>query len=179
VTSHEICVEGSDTGAAPSFFSFPLLIIIPPLLYTHLLLLLNMCDGPDQAAHYHILSLEVGDFISGPPLAWLQSEGGSLISTLQVGFVVDKVALGQVFSECFGFPCQSSFHQLLHNHHRSSGAGTIGQQWPTYQADSVSPHPEKLVLCRTINLLHDFQNFKGQATKHCLLSLICLSVCTN
>jgi hypothetical protein len=33
----------------------------------------------------------------------------------QVGFVVDKVALGQVFSEYFGFPCQSSFHQLLHN----------------------------------------------------------------
>jgi hypothetical protein len=28
----------------------------------------------------------------------------------QVGFVVDKVALGQVFSEYFGFPCQSSFH---------------------------------------------------------------------
>jgi hypothetical protein len=32
-----------------------------------------------------------------------------------VGFVVDKVALGQVFSEYFGFPCQSSFHQLLYN----------------------------------------------------------------
>jgi hypothetical protein len=45
-----------------------------------------------------------------------------------VGFVVDKVALGQVSSEYFGFPCQSSFHQLLHNHpHLSSGAGTIGQ----------------------------------------------------
>jgi hypothetical protein len=28
-------------------------------------------------------------------------------------FVVDKVALGQVSSEYFGFPCQSSFHQLL------------------------------------------------------------------
>jgi hypothetical protein len=28
-----------------------------------------------------------------------------------VGFVVDKVALGQVFSEYFGFPCHSSFHQ--------------------------------------------------------------------
>jgi hypothetical protein len=28
-------------------------------------------------------------------------------------FVVDKVALGQVFSKYFGFPCQSSFHQLL------------------------------------------------------------------
>jgi hypothetical protein len=34
----------------------------------------------------------------------------------QVGFVVDKVALGQVFSEYFGFPCQSSFHQIFHHH---------------------------------------------------------------
>jgi hypothetical protein len=31
-----------------------------------------------------------------------------------VGFVVDKVV--QVFFGYFGFPCQSSFHQLLHNH---------------------------------------------------------------
>jgi hypothetical protein len=45
-----------------------------------------------------------------------------------VGFVVDKVALGQVFSEYFGFPCQSLFHQFVHNHHHlSPGAGTIGQ----------------------------------------------------
>jgi hypothetical protein len=29
-----------------------------------------------------------------------------------MGFVADKVALGQVFSEYFGFPCQSSFHHL-------------------------------------------------------------------
>jgi hypothetical protein len=34
-----------------------------------------------------------------------------------VGFVVDKVASGQVFSEYFGFPWQNhSFHQLLHPH---------------------------------------------------------------
>jgi hypothetical protein len=32
-----------------------------------------------------------------------------------VGFVVDKTALGQVFSEYFGFPCQS-FHRFLHHH---------------------------------------------------------------
>jgi hypothetical protein len=45
-----------------------------------------------------------------------------------VGFVVDKVALAQIFSEYFRFPCQSSFHQTIHNHsHLSSGAGTIGQ----------------------------------------------------
>jgi hypothetical protein len=44
-----------------------------------------------------------------------------------VGFVVDKVALGQVSSEYFGFPCQFSLHRLLHSHHLSSEAGTIGQ----------------------------------------------------
>jgi hypothetical protein len=57
------------------------------------------------------------------------------------GIVVDKVALGQVFSEYFGFPCQSSFHQLLHNHpHISSGACTIGQKWPQYLVDIVPLH---------------------------------------
>jgi hypothetical protein len=35
----------------------------------------------------------------------------------QVGFVVDKVASGHIFSEYFGFPCQNLlFHQLLHPH---------------------------------------------------------------
>jgi hypothetical protein len=32
-----------------------------------------------------------------------------------VWFVVDKVVLGQVFSEYFDFPCQSSSHQFLHH----------------------------------------------------------------
>jgi hypothetical protein len=45
-----------------------------------------------------------------------------------VGFVVDKVALGQIISEYFDFPCQFLFHRLLHIlHHLSSGAGTVGQ----------------------------------------------------
>jgi hypothetical protein len=39
---------------------------------------------------------------------WLPGSG-------EVGFVVDKVALGQVSSEYFGFPCHS-FHQILHPH---------------------------------------------------------------
>jgi hypothetical protein len=43
-----------------------------------------------------------------------------------MGFVVDKVALGQVFFEYFGFVCELSFRQMLHTH-LSSGAGTIGQ----------------------------------------------------
>jgi hypothetical protein len=48
----------------------------------------------------------------------------------QAGFVVDKVALGHVFSEYFGFPCQSSFHQILH-HHNHPGQTTIGQSVAT------------------------------------------------
>jgi hypothetical protein len=43
-----------------------------------------------------------------------------------VGFVMDKVALGQVSSEYFGFPCQLSFHQMLHTD-LSSRAGMAGQ----------------------------------------------------
>jgi hypothetical protein len=32
-----------------------------------------------------------------------------------MGFVVEKAALGQIFSEYFGFPCQS-LHRFLHHH---------------------------------------------------------------
>jgi hypothetical protein len=42
-------------------------------------------------------------------------------------FVVDKVAMGHVFSEYFGFPCQLSFHRLLHIHHLLLVVGKIGQ----------------------------------------------------
>jgi hypothetical protein len=34
-----------------------------------------------------------------------------------VGFLVDKAALGQVFSEYFGFSCQS-FPQIVHHHNQ-------------------------------------------------------------
>jgi hypothetical protein len=48
-------------------------------------------------------------------------------SSGHAGFVVDKVTLWQVFSEYFVFPWQFLFHQLLHTHHLSSRAGTVGQ----------------------------------------------------
>jgi hypothetical protein len=48
-------------------------------------------------------------------------------STGHVGFVAHKVVPGQAFSEFVGFPCQFSFHRLLHMYHLSSEAGTIGQ----------------------------------------------------
>jgi hypothetical protein len=72
-----------------------------------------------------------------------------------VGFVVDKVALGQVFSEYFGFPCQSSFHQFLHNHHHlSAGAGTIGQKWPQYPKShrTITKKQKKTDLFPSFNL---------------------------
>jgi hypothetical protein len=49
----------------------------------------------------------------------------------QVGFVVDKVALGQFFSEYFGFPCQFSFHRPHHTHQLLSGAGTLVADVPS------------------------------------------------
>jgi hypothetical protein len=39
-----------------------------------------------------------------------------LVRAEHVGFVVDKAAQVQVFSEYFGFPCQSSFHQFIHHY---------------------------------------------------------------
>jgi hypothetical protein len=68
-----------------------------------------------------------------------------------VGFVVDKVALGQVFSEYFGFPCQFSFHRLLHTHHLSSGAGTIGQVVADVPSGlSLTPPQETKILTTSI-----------------------------
>jgi hypothetical protein len=36
--------------------------------------------------------------------------------------LVTVMVLEELFSEYFGFPCQFSFHRLLHTHHLSSGA---------------------------------------------------------
>jgi hypothetical protein len=40
---------------------------------------------------------------------------------MMVRFVVNKAALGLVFSEYFGFPCQS-YHQLFHHHNHPEPA---------------------------------------------------------
>jgi hypothetical protein len=94
-----------------------------------------------------------------------------------VGFVVDKVALGQVSCKYFSFPCQFSFYQnasylsiiwqvsckyfsfpcqfsfYQNASYLSSGAGTI-DQLVTYIASGLSltpPHKtEKLKYCRII-----------------------------
>jgi hypothetical protein len=40
--------------------------------------------------------------------------------------MVDKVALGQVLSENFGFPCQSLFQQIPHHNHPGKVADVPG-----------------------------------------------------
>jgi hypothetical protein len=71
-----------------------------------------------------------------------------------VGFLVDKVELGQVFSEYFGFHCQFSFHQMLHTH-LSSGAGAIGQLVPDVPSGlivSLTPLHERKKAYRILEL---------------------------
>jgi hypothetical protein len=55
----------------------------------------------------------------------------------QVGFVADKMAPGQVFSEYFGFPCQPHFIPPTSPSSQSPGTGTIGQ----YMAAVPCGHP--------------------------------------
>jgi hypothetical protein len=60
---------------------------------------------------------------------WLPTAAARVRAHAQhVGFVVDKVALTQIFSEYFGFACQSSFHDILH-HHNHPGLAKYAYWW--------------------------------------------------
>jgi hypothetical protein len=56
------------------------------------------------------------------------------------GFVVDKTALGQVFSDYFGFPCQS-FDQFVHHHNHPGLAqyDDIGGRSPEWTPNWTPP----------------------------------------
>jgi hypothetical protein len=78
--------------------------------------------------------------------------------------MVDKVALEQIFSEYFGFPCQFSIHRLIHAHHLSSVAGTIGQRVADVPSEhSLTPPHETIKKFQTI-----FQMYASSVPKHCL-----------
>jgi hypothetical protein len=72
--------------------------------------------------------------------AWFDPKSGHVAS------VVDKVALGQVFSEYFSFPYQFSFHQMphSHHHHQSSEAGITGQIVANVPSGLSLTNPKKL-----------------------------------
>jgi hypothetical protein len=72
---------------------------------------------------------------------------GSIPGSGQVGFVVDKVALGRVFSEYLGFPCPSSFHQIPHHNHPRQA--TVGQSVAAVPSGpSWTPPPTKRIKIR-------------------------------
>jgi hypothetical protein len=61
--------------------------------------------------------------------------------------MVDKVAMGQVFSEYFGFPCEFLFHLLLHTHHHlPSGAGTIDQILADVSSGFSLTPPQEIII---------------------------------
>jgi hypothetical protein len=69
----------------------------------------------------------LGRAIAEAASRWLPTAAaGVRARILQLGFVVDKVASGQVFSEYFGFPCKNrSFNQLLHHNHQGQLAEAL------------------------------------------------------
>jgi hypothetical protein len=74
MTAYEIHDGQTSTEA-----SFPVICSISPAKhqstiapYIHLSLTTEMCESPDQAAHYHTLGFKVRSFISDLALSWLQ-----------------------------------------------------------------------------------------------------------
>jgi hypothetical protein len=73
-----------------------------------------MCFSPNIIKL--ITSQRIGRAVAQAVSRWLPTATAQVrVRAEHVGFAVDKAALGQVFSEYFGFPCQS-FHQFLHHH---------------------------------------------------------------
>jgi hypothetical protein len=136
-----------DATIAKNLETFPIFYLTRKFISVHRShpvgpILSHFCPGhttPIYLSKIHLnivphLHLGLGRVIAQAVSRWLPTAvARARAGSGHVGFVVDKVALGQVVSEYFGFPCQSSFHQLLHSHpHLSCGACTIGQKWPQY-----------------------------------------------
>jgi hypothetical protein len=83
-------------------------------------LLYSSCELKYYAHILFIVRPNWFPFVAGVFLRRVMSQSGRVIAGLSLpqrqpgsghlGFVVDEVALGQIFSEHFYFPCQSSFH---------------------------------------------------------------------
>jgi hypothetical protein len=79
-------------------------------------------------------TINLGRAIAQAVSRWLPTAAARV---WQVGFVVDKMAPGQVFSDYFGFPCQPHFIPPTSPSSQSPGTGTIGQ----YMASVPRGHP--------------------------------------
>jgi hypothetical protein len=116
-----------------------------------------------------------GRAITQAVIRWLPNAAARVRArSVHVGFVVDKVALGQVFSDYLGFRYQSSFHQILHSHNHP-GQVQQANWWPTCRVDPVGLHPPLFELKKSghgiIEVL--YQNLPGRLRK-ALIIHICL-----
>jgi hypothetical protein len=63
------------------------------------------------------LGVRTGRAVAQAVSRWLPTaEARFRVRSACVGFAMDKAALGQGFSEYFGFPCES-FNKFFHHHH--------------------------------------------------------------
>jgi hypothetical protein len=76
------------------------------------------------ATKCQVLTHCIGRAIAQAVSRWLPTAAARV---WQVGFVVDKMAPEQVFSEYFGFPCQPHFIPPTSPSSQAPGTGTIGQ----------------------------------------------------
>jgi hypothetical protein len=74
---------------------------------------------PISEVHFRLkFVLMLGRAVAQAVSRWFPTAAARVrVRAEHVGFGVDKVAMGQVFFEYIGFPCQSSsFHQFHHHH---------------------------------------------------------------
>jgi hypothetical protein len=89
--------------------------------------------------------LDEGRVIAQAISRWLPIAAAGDLSWVWWSEICDgKCGPGWVFSQYFGFPCQSSFHQILYHNH--TGQITIGQSVaPVPSAPSWTPPPSKRI----------------------------------
>jgi hypothetical protein len=119
------------------------------------ILFFHLCLGLPNCHFLSVLGPWLCTYTSSVPYAIYCQSGGRAVAGFQqrmskfepsschVVLVVDKVALGHVFSEYLGFPYQFSFHWLFHIHHLSSRAGTIGQIVADIQSELILIPPQE------------------------------------
>jgi hypothetical protein len=90
------------------------------------------CEYTGMAINVELLFLQWPCRSSGVR-RWLPTAAARVLVRSDVGFVVDKAALGQVISEYFGFPCQS-FHRFLY-YHNHPGLTQQAIKWPQCRVD--------------------------------------------
>jgi hypothetical protein len=99
----------------------------------HVRVLRSMSSWPSVGETAHVLQclvqfLSKGSAIAQPVSRQLPTSAARVRAQVRsCGICGGQSGTEAGFSEYFDFPCQFSFHRLLHTHHLSSGAGIIGQ----------------------------------------------------